>query len=217
MAGFDLSGRLPLKVCGLTRAEDVRLCLRLGAAMTGFVFAASSPRRLSPAAAARLPCGEAARVGVFAGHTVEDVLRIMEQARLDYAQLHGVEDESCCRAVGRERVIKVVWPHKPGSGPGENGLDVSLNEQCQRFAPVCAFFLLDAGIKGGGSGMTLPWTALRDFNPPRPWLLAGGLSPENLPSAAASCSPWAFDCNSGVEKSPGVKSAEKLTCIAREL
>jgi phosphoribosylanthranilate isomerase len=182
--------------------------------MTGFIFVPSSPRCVSPDAAARLPRGRAARVGVFGGQRAEEVLRIIEIADLDYAQLHGGEDEAFCRTVGRERVIKVLWPQSLDEAGGESGRLAGLERQCRRFAPVCAFFLLDAGQQGGGSGLSLPWAELRGFNPPRPWLLAGGLGPENLPRAAAACSPWAFDCNSGVEEAPGVKSAAKLTALA---
>jgi phosphoribosylanthranilate isomerase len=176
--------------------------------MTGFIFTPASPRCISPQTAAGLPKGGAARVGVFAGQGAEEVLHIMDQAKLDYAQLHGNEDETFCRAIGRERVIKVLWPEKLG------GRD-DLLAQCQRFAPVCSFFLLDAGKQGGGSGASLPWENLRAFSPPRPWLLAGGLSPENLPQAMLFCSPHAFDCNSGIEEAPGLKSASRLAALAR--
>ena len=203
---------LPLKICGLTRARDVRLCLDLGVRFTGFVFAPGSPRRIRPGDAAAMPRGLAARVGVFAGQGLEEVIRTMEQAHLDYAQLHGGEGEEFCRAVGPERVIKTLWPERAGSVRLED-----LEAECARFAPVCAFFLLDAGPRGGGSGRSLAWEDLRPFAPPRPWLLAGGLGPENLSRALAACSPWALDCNSGVEEAPGLKASRKLLDVAAVL
>ncbi|MDR1359508.1 MAG: phosphoribosylanthranilate isomerase [Deltaproteobacteria bacterium] len=204
---------LPLKICGLTRAVDVRLCLDLGVSCTGFIFAPASPRGISPRDAAALPRGRAARVGVFAGQEADEVLRIMDSAALDYAQLHGGEDENFCRAVGPERVIKTIWPERlAGVGEESRGLFPlkALTSECLRFAPVCAFFLLDAGQRGGGGGRPLAWESLRDFRPPRPWILAGGIGPDNLLRALSSCSPWAVDCNSKVEAAPGVKDAQKL-------
>ncbi|MDR2668812.1 MAG: phosphoribosylanthranilate isomerase [Desulfovibrio sp.] len=212
-------GSLPAKVCGLTRASDVRLCLELGFRCTGFIFAPGSPRRISPEQAAVLPAGNALRVGVFAGLPADDVLRIMKTARLDLAQLHGGEDEDFCRTVGPERVIKVFWPQRfaaarPGDAAGAADL---LREECLRFAPVCALFLLDAGISGGGTGRTLPRQDLRSFRPPRPWIQAGGLAPDNLQRAFADCSSWAVDLNSGVEERPGLKDAVKLKAAAAAL
>jgi phosphoribosylanthranilate isomerase len=205
---------LPLKVCGLTRAVDVQNCLDCGARFTGFIFAPESPRYISPEAAAELPKGEACRVGVFAGQSADEVLRIMKLARLDYAQLHGGEDEQFCRIIGQERVIKVFWPQVFSS------LDL-LQAACNSFAGVCAFFLIDAGKHGGGSGKCLLWEDLRGFNPPRPWILAGGLGPDTLEDAIQACSVegssvsfCAVDCNSGLEDAPGIKNIDKLKSVA---
>lgn len=198
---------LPLKICGLTRTRDAALCAEVGAAYAGFVFAAKSPRCVSPGRAARMDTGRAARVGVFAGAGPEEVRETMRLARLDYAQLHGGEDAAFCRAVGPERVIKVFWPEALRSGEeSEGALPAALERECARFASVCALFLLDAGLSGGGSGQSLPFRALRAFRPARPWLLAGGLGPRNLAEAVAACAPLAFDCNSGLEEEPGRKN-----------
>jgi phosphoribosylanthranilate isomerase len=155
---------------------------------------------------ADLPAGSA-RVGVFAGQSVDEVLRIMRLARLDYAQLHGNEDEKFCRSIGAERVIKVLWPLALGSV-------ALLRDVCGSFAEACAFFLLDAGRQGGGSGASLPWEALSAFEAPKPWILAGGLGPDNLAEALEKCSPWAVDCNSALEDAPGVKNFDKLKAVA---
>lgn len=203
--------RLPLKVCGVTREEDARLCAAIGARYVGFIFASKSPRFIPPERAARLDAGGALRVGVFVGAPPEEICRAAKQARLDYVQLHGGEDAAVCRAVGPERVIKVLWPD---ASPGSADALAALRTECERYAPVCAMFLLDAGQSGGGSGRSLRFASFGDFAPPRPWLLAGGLGPHNLAEAARSCAPHAFDCNSGLEEAPGRKSPEKARAVA---
>ncbi len=185
------------KVCGLTRPEDVALCHELGADFIGCIFADKSPRRLSPQEAAALPDGPARRVGVFAGADPATVRQTARQARLDLIQLHGGEDPDFCRAVGPERIIKTLWPERLSQ---EN-----LARELERFAPVCAFFLLDAGLGGGGNGRSLTWDRLRHILFPKPWFLAGGLGPKTLLPALAACSPDGVDCNSALESTPGVK------------
>ena len=199
------SKRLFLKVCGLTRAEDVQACLDLGVDATGFIFVPGSPRKVNPQVVARFPKGFALRVGVFANSSANQVLEIMDSLALDYAQLHGGETEEFCKLVGPHRVLKVLWPEKM-SGP-------ELEAECARFAPYCAAFLFDAGKSGGGSGKSLEFKTLSNLNVTRPWILAGGLSCENIPTAIAACMPDGLDLNSGVELSPGVKNLELIKQI----
>lgn len=211
---------MPLvKVCGLTRPEDVAVCCQLGVDFLGFIFALKSPRCVTPAQAATLcssmpaqsawascappsaspyapPCSPRS-VGVFVGATVEQVQATMQEVPLDFAQLHGGEDEAFCRAVGPERVIKVLWPERLG----RQGLE----QELARFAPVCAMFLLEAGASGGGSGKAMNWELLAGLEVPRPWLLAGGLGPRNVREALAACHPTGVDMNSALETAPGVK------------
>jgi phosphoribosylanthranilate isomerase len=214
-----------IKVCGLVREEDARLCLELGVDMTGFLFVPSSPRYIPPENAGRLPRGGAARVGVFAGQSLDFVRAAFRLAGLDYAQLHGGEDADFCRAVGPERVIKVLWPRRllrPENSGGKawSGADLPpdllpdlLHDECSRFAGACACFLLDAGTEGGGSGGVLPWSLLRGFAPDVPWLLAGGLGPRTVEEALAACFPQGIDCNSGVEDAPGKKNPRLLRSL----
>nr|MDE7240631.1 phosphoribosylanthranilate isomerase [Desulfovibrio sp.] len=77
-------------------------------------------------------------------------------------------------------------------------------------AGACAWFLLEAGKMGGGSGRPQDWTRLAGLSSPRPWLLAGGLTPLNAASAVAACAPDGLDFNSGVEEAPGKKSPDLL-------
>ncbi len=197
------------KVCGLTRREDALLCHELSVDLTGFIFVASSPRRVPPSFVASLPDGPPRRVGVFAGTDLDSVLRTAEYARLDYVQLHGGENPSFCRAVGRERVIKVLWPDALSRK--------ELEAEMTRFAPVAAYFLLDAGKSGGGSGSPLAWAALQGLVSPRPWFLAGGLGPENLQDALSVCTPDGVDLNSALEIRPGVKDHQRVREAQRRL
>lgn len=188
---------IPCKVCGITRLEDLRFCQERGVAFTGFIFVPSSPRRVTPEFAASLPAGADRKVGVFAGESVAAVRAVLAAAGLAYAQLHGGEDPAYCRAVGPERVIKTLWPARMERG--------ELAAAMERFAPHVAYFLLDAGSGGGGSGNTLDWNALRGLNAPKPWFLAGGLGPRTLKAALARCDPAGVDLNSALETAPGVK------------
>jgi phosphoribosylanthranilate isomerase len=194
------------KICGLTRAEDVAFCHGMGADFIGFIFARRSPRFVEAGHAALLPVGSALRVGVFVGSDIAEVRDIARRARLDMIQLHGGEDVEFCRALGAERVIKTIWPERLSPEKAA--------EEMERFAPVCAYFLLDAGGAGGGSGKLLDTAALRRLHPPKPWFLAGGLGTDTLPSVLSSFTPawrpYALDMNSALESSPGVKDHDMV-------
>lgn len=207
-----------IKICGLREPDDVALCLDLGVDFTGFVFVKDSPRYVEAAAAARLPRGGAARVGVFAGQSADEIQRIMDVARLDFAQLHGDESPELCRKVGAERVIKVFWPQRiPDATNADATLSGRLDALCAPFADVCAFFLLDAGTAGGGSGRSLAWTGLEHFCPTLPWLLAGGIGEHNACAALSACRPFGLDCNSALETSPGVKDGARIAALMRSI
>lgn len=186
-----------LKVCGLTKAEDVLLCNELGVDFMGFIFASKSPRYVPPEFATSIPRGCARRVGVFVGTDAKTICATASKAKLDLIQLHSGEDEAFCQTLGAERVIKVLWPERCSAE--------QLSLEMERFAPVCAYFLLDAGQSGGGSGKHLDWQKLATLKPPRPWLLAGGIGVSNLSDALVACSPNGLDMNSALESSVGVK------------
>ena len=197
-----MSARLA-KVCGMTRAADVTGCTEAGADLLGFIFAAKSPRRLTPEQAAALPRTTAKRVGVFVEQTLEDVLAIMEQVDLDLAQLHGGQNPDFCRAVGPHRVIRAFWPQK-------HPTLASLAAEMAAFDGAIRYALLDAGTSGGGHGTSLDFAALAELAPPMPWLLAGGLGPDNVAEALRIAKPHGVDLNSGVESSPGLKDLQKV-------
>ena len=196
---------LVVKVCGLTRAEDVIGCAAAGADLVGCIFAAKSPRHVTPAQAAALPRTAAKRVGVFVEQTVPEILAIMDAAGLDLAQLHGEHSPDDCRAIGEGRAIRTFWPQRYP--------DVaSLAAAMAAYAGTIRYALLDAGSAGGGHGRTLDWAALATLAAPMPWLLAGGLGPDNVAEAVRAAKPHGVDLNSGVESSPGLK---ELTAVRR--
>ena len=192
-----------VKVCGLKRAEDVREAAELGVDFCGFIFHPQSPRAIAPARAAELDSGGCRRVGVFVDQGSEEILGIMETARLDFVQLHGRQSVDCALRIGAEKVIRVLWPERFASAG-------ALQAEIDRHARACAYYLLDAGKRGGGSGRHLDWEALRELRFPHPWLLAGGLSADALKVALQACRPDGVDLNSGIEVAPGVKDAGRL-------
>lgn len=206
---------LLLKVCGLTREEDARLCAELGADLLGFIFHPGSPRNTTPEFPAGLRLPGARKVGVFVGQNPVEALTTMAAGRLDLAQLHGGQTESFCAALaqrmGPQRIIKVFWPEKASS------LEV-FQAELDRYAPFCGMMLVDAGAGGGGHGRGIEARGaeiLAGATFPRPWLLAGGLGPDTVAGALSRCRaagamPAGLDLNSGVESAPGIKDETRL-------
>lgn len=198
------------KICGMRRQEDVAHAARLGFAICGFVFHPQSPRYIQPEMAADLDSFGMRRAGVFVRETASAINRVMRIASLDFAQLHGAQNIQCAKDVGAERIIRVLWPQRFSTLR-------ELEKEAEKIADFCAYFLLDAGSAGGGSGMRLRWRHLADLRLPRTWFLAGGLSPDNIPDALNSCQPGGLDFNSGLEDAPGIKNREKMTRLAHLL
>jgi len=197
------------KICGLTRPEDVELCLQLGFDCHGFIFHQPSPRAVSPEQVAALPKGRAARVGVFVNQTIDEIVQIMHRADLDLAQLHGDFSPEQCRDLGRDRVIKTFWPDR-------HTTEAELQRAIDPYAAVCRFYLFDAGRQGGGHGTGIHGLPmLQAIEPALPWFLAGGLSLETIPVLLESCRPSGLDVNSGAESRPGCKDPDLLRRLCR--
>ncbi|MEP6802728.1 MAG: phosphoribosylanthranilate isomerase [Acidobacteriota bacterium] len=196
-----------VKVCGLTRAEDVALACELGARYLGFNFSAASPRRISPAVAGRLVAvapPHVLRVGVFVHESAEEMREAAEAAALDFVQLH--------RPLRREDLDAAPRPvfavTRIGNG-GPPGPDATLAR--------CRAILFDTAVAGlaGGTGETFDWSLIAGTRWPVPVFLAGGLAPENVGEAIARVRPSAVDVASGVESAPGVKDREKMARFFR--
>lgn len=200
-----------IKFCGVTRPEDAAQAAALAAGYVGFVFA-PGPRRVTPEEARR--AGDATtgtgvrRVGVFAGMTAGEVLRIVDVARLDVVQLHGQGEISMLAAL-RERTSAQVWTvvHV-----GADGIDA----ESLRRAGEGDGVLLEPHVEGklGGTGRAFEWAqgtaALAPLRGRIPVILAGGLRPDNVSRAIAILAPDIVDVSSGVECSPGVKDHVRM-------
>jgi phosphoribosylanthranilate isomerase len=194
-----------VKICGMTRMEDVELCTRLGADLLGFIFHPKSPRNANPAFVASVHTG-VTKVGVFVDQSADEILEIMDRCHLHAAQLHGGQSYDECEKIGPDRVIRAFWPQ---TYPSAN----ALARDMERYSEVCGHFLLDAGGKGqGGTGQSINFAMLQDIEIQTPWFLAGGLGPHNL-DAALAVNPPGLDINSGVEREPGIKDETKLQAV----
>ena len=189
-----------VKVCGITRVEDISAAAHCGVDFLGFVFAAS-PRRLSLEAANLLmesvPEG-IGKVGLFMNQGVEEIEHIIRNSYLDLLQFHGVEDNRFCRSFGLPFIKAIAMGGEP---PAPHNVPDY---------PDAVGVLYDGHGHGeaGGGGQTFDWRRLNPGNTPL-WL-AGGLNPENVSQAIEQARPWAVDVSSGVEIAPGIKDHDKI-------
>ncbi len=200
-----------VKICGITKLEDAKLCAELGAHAIGLNFFDGSPRCLTPFAATelirRLP-PFVAPIGVFVNWSQGPVVALCKALRLSAAQLHGDETPQIVEAVAnRLPVIKALR-----LGQGSAALNFS------RYRSVSAF-LLDSALSGhyGGSGTTGNWHLARTAAQTQRVILAGGLTPENVAEAIRIVRPYAVDVASGVESRPGKKDPAKLRAFFDEV
>jgi phosphoribosylanthranilate isomerase len=205
-----------VKVCGLTREEDVDLTLSLGVDYCGFILYPKSPRALSleraTELAARVPAGK--RVAVDVATSPQDLERYRD-AGFDYFQIHCPLDTDSAtlhtwsQLVGRKR----LWLAPRLAS--EDDFPVAMLDYADNI-------LLDTFAKNqvGGTGKVGDWArfnALKAAHPQTHWVLAGGLSPDNVVTAISSTTTDHLDINSGVESSPGIKDPAKLREVFRHL
>jgi phosphoribosylanthranilate isomerase len=197
--------RILVKVCGLTRSEDVAVAVAAGVDALGFVFTAS-PRRVSAQKACELgriiPSG-VLRIGLFLNQDRDEVARVVDTVELDMLQFHGNETEEQCNGFGLP-YIKAVSMQDSHSA-----------EQAEREYPGASGLLLDSHLAGkpGGSGKIFDWSLTKPGS--KPVWLAGGLNAENVGQAIERVRPYAVDVSSGVESSPGIKDAAKIDAFVR--
>jgi phosphoribosylanthranilate isomerase len=189
-----------IKICGLTRAEDVDAAVAEGADLVGFILVDWSPRAVTAAEAAalreRVPAGVEV-VGVFVDEEPDRVAELAGELRLDRVQLHGSEPPAVVRRFG-DRAIKAY--RLPHDGALEGGT-----------------VLLDRAFDARPTAAELAdhWASARAEGERRQVLLAGALTPENVGEAVRTARPWAVDAVRGTESAPGIKDHERLRAFCR--
>lgn len=190
-----------IKICGLTREEDVDVVADSGAEAIGFVFYPRSPRHVTPGRAAEL----ARRVppfmsivGLFVNADADTIRRTLATTPIHLLQFHGDEDDAFCRQFDRP-FIKAARV-RPG---------LDLLQYAAAF-PSAQALLLDAFVEGyGGGGATFDWSLVPQ-SLARPLILSGGLQVDNVGEAVRRLRPAAVDVSSGVEAAKGIKDADKV-------
>ncbi len=194
-----------IKICGITRIKDALAAAEAGADAIGLVFASASPRCVNveqAAAISRSLPPFVTVVGLFVDEPEKRIREILNRVHLDLLQFHGRETPEQCRLYGRA-YVKAIRMH--------NAVDLHAEEHLYEDA---SGLLLDSFTETemGGSGKTFDWNRVpRDLR--KPMILAGGLTPENVQHAIKTVHPYAVDVSSGVERSPGVKDADKITAF----
>lgn len=208
-------GSVRVKVCGLTRPSDIDALVQANAAYAGLVFFPPSPRAVTAAQARAVALAAPpglARVGLFVDAEDDFLAQILADVPLDMIQLHGHETPARVAEV-RARfglpVIKAVGV----AGPQ----DLAMLD-CH--AGVADMLLVDAkppkgAVLPGGNGLAFDWRLIAGRRWPVPWLLAGGLTPDNVAEALRLTGARQVDVSSGVESAPGVKDAGRVAAFAR--
>ncbi|MDR1990108.1 MAG: phosphoribosylanthranilate isomerase [Acidobacteriaceae bacterium] len=195
-----------VKICGLTRAEDVVAAVRCGASAIGFVFWPKSPRFVDPYRArqmARILPPFVTPVGVFVNQPASYVNDVASLVGLGAVQLHGDEDPDYAQSIARP-VVKAI---------------ATITDRTATDWPAQVLLLVDAHdpVKRGGTGVVADWTRASALARERPILLAGGLRPERIAAAIGAVAPFGIDVSSGVEDTPGIKNHERMTALFEAL
>jgi phosphoribosylanthranilate isomerase len=207
--------RTRVKICGLTRPEDVSAAVSAGADALGFVFYGPSPRHVSPAQAGQLIAGlppMVTTVGLFVNATTNEVAETVCVAPVSLLQFHGDETpEQCAEAAkAADRPFLRAFRVKP-----DTSFDELLEyERIYRAAsPWFSSLLLDTYVDAyGGAGKVFDWSLIPKELAPRV-VLSGGLSVNNATDAVGRVRPYAVDISSGVELSKGIKDAAKIAAF----
>ncbi len=203
-----------VKICGITNIAQGQEIVALGADSIGFICVEQSPRYIAPsqirAIADNLPT-QTDKVGVFANHSLAEITTIISNAHLTAVQLHGQESPEFCQQL-RQAVAPEVELIKAFRIKSASSL-----ESTSAYVDCVHTLLLDAYHPKmlGGTGETINWQDLALFKPDLPWLLAGGLTPDNIAEALTYVKPDGIDLSSGVERSPGDKDLSKVAQLFR--
>ena len=204
-----------VKVCGIATPEALAAAAQAGADEVGFVFFPASPRALTPEQAAALSAtmeGGPGRVGLFVDPTDEQLAETLAAVPLDTIQLHGEETPARVAEI-RARFRRPVM----------KALGIATEADLAAIPPHAAVadrLLLDAkappgAALPGGNAQPFEWRLVRGLAVGRPWLLAGGLTPQNLAEAIATACAPGVDASSGLERERGVKDPALVAAFVK--
>lgn len=197
--------RTRIKICGITSVDDALRCAEAGADAVGLVFYPPSPRNVTLERAAEiaraLPPFVPA-VALFVDPTPSEVEAVLERCPVGALQFHGDEPPELCERFGRP-YLKALRVRR----------QVDLLESLRPYEAASGW-LLDAFHEGayGGTGTVFDWD-LVPSGLPRPVVLSGGLTPENVAEAVRRVRPWAVDVSSGVEAAKGIKDPARVAAF----
>lgn len=203
------SSRIKVKICGIRDEPALDAAVDAGVDWVGFVFFARSPRCIAPREAAilhRRLDGKASTVGLFVEPEEADIEQVLQQVPLDILQLYTSPERA---GFLRSRFGRPVWlahgVSRRDQLPATHDLDGLVIES----RPP------DDASRPGGNGLSFDWSILHGWQAPAPWLLAGGLTPDNVGEAIALSGASAVDVSSGVEISRGCKDPALIRRFVR--
>ncbi len=205
-----------VKICGLTRAQDVEAAILYGADYLGFIVEAKSKRRLSINEAAKLslPAKDIIpRVAVTVNASDDMIAKIITDMQPDYIQFHGDETADHIARIATRYGVKTI-----------KALPISTRADiiaAMSFAGFSDMLLFDAKppkpeSARGGHGLSFNWNILKGAPLPKSYLLAGGINPNNIKQAMATGAPI-LDVSSGVESAPGIKDSDKIRSLIQQV
>lgn len=204
-----MPAKIRTKICGITRPEDAAAAARLGADAVGLVFYPQSKRAVTPAQAAQIVAALppfVSAVALFVNESADNIRAVLRQVPIDTIQFHGDEDDAFCRQFARPYLKAVRVRHAE-----------DIRAASSRF-PNARAILFDAYHPQayGGTGQSFDWTLLARYAG-KPWILAGGLTPENAAEAVRISGAAAVDVSGGVESAAGIKDAAKIAAFLRSV
>jgi phosphoribosylanthranilate isomerase len=207
--------RTRIKICGITRAEDLRAAVDAGADALGFVFYPQSPRYLTPEQAGRLAAALppfVSAVALFVNPTLDEVRAVLDAAPVALIQFHGDESAGECARIAD--AVRRPFVRAYRVKPDTSALDLL---ECEReYRAASSWFsglLLDTYVDAyGGAGKVFDWSLIPKELAPRV-VLSGGLSVQNATDAVRRVRPFAVDISSGVEQQKGIKDARKVAAF----
>jgi phosphoribosylanthranilate isomerase len=199
-----------VKICGINDPAGFEAAVEAGADWIGFVFFPPSPRFVTPDAAGRLSArigGGPPRVGLFVEPTPDMIAGVLEHIGLDILQIYGAAEHlPAIRARFGLPIWRAFGISAPRDLPDDPGIAAALVLEAKPPAEA---------DRPGGNGARFDWRILHGWQSPVPWLLAGGLTPDNVATAIGQAGAAAVDVSSGVERTRGVKDTAMIQAFIR--